>query len=68
MKYLITGGCGFIGSHLTERLLKEGNEVFVIDDLSTGNLNNVEHLVKNEKFHLTIDTILNRGILDEIVR
>jgi UDP-glucose 4-epimerase len=68
MKYLITGGCGFIGSHLAERLLKEGNEVFVIDDLSTGNLNNVEHLIKKKGFHLTIDTILNEAILNEMIR
>lgn len=68
MKYLITGGCGFIGSHLAEKLLDEGNDVFVIDDLSTGNLDNVSRIMGNKKFHLVIDTILNSIILEEMLR
>jgi len=68
MKYLITGGCGFIGSHLAEKILDEGNDVFVIDDLSTGNLDNVSRIMGNKKFHLVIDTILNSIILEEMLR
>ncbi|HNS32367.1 MAG TPA: GDP-mannose 4,6-dehydratase [bacterium] len=67
MKCLITGGCGFIGSHLAEKLLSENNEVFVIDDLSTGNLENVSGMIKNERFHLFIDTILNDVLLEELI-
>ena len=63
-KYLITGGAGFIGSHLTEKLLKEGNSVTIIDDLSTGNVKNLEHLVDNEDLELIIDTILNDDLME----
>jgi len=51
MRILITGGAGFIGSHLAEKLLSSGEEVFVIDDLSTGSLENIAHLKKNKNFH-----------------
>ncbi len=74
MKVLITGGAGFIGSYLAEAYLNTGNEVFVIDDLSTGSLENISHLLKNPRFQFTNDTILNResvleltGICDVIV-
>lgn len=66
-KALITGGAGFIGSHLSEELLKRGEEVFVIDDLSTGSIENIEHLKSNPKFHYTIDTIKNEPLLAELV-
>lgn len=66
-KVLITGGGGFIGSHLSEELLKRGEEVFVIDDLSTGSIENIEHLKSNPKFHYTIDTIKNEPLLAELV-
>lgn len=49
-RILITGGAGFLGSHLCERLLSEGNAIICIDDLSTGNLNNIKHLLDNENF------------------
>ncbi len=68
MKYLITGGCGFIGSHIADRLISRGDEVFVIDDLSTGRLENVGRIINKKNFHLVIDTILNISILEELVR
>ena len=51
MKYLVTGGAGFIGSHLSETILKQNDEVWVIDNLSTGSINNIEHLKSHHKFH-----------------
>jgi len=52
-KILITGGAGFIGSHLAEKMLARGDEVFVIDDLSTGSLDNIKHLQDNPSLHFT---------------
>ncbi|HHE37370.1 MAG TPA: NAD-dependent epimerase/dehydratase family protein [Candidatus Cloacimonetes bacterium] len=67
MKILITGGAGFIGSHLAEKLLKEGNEISVIDNLSTGRFSNIRHLVKNQNFKYTINSVLNRDILQKLI-
>lgn len=67
MRYLITGGAGFIGSHLSEHLLSLGNEVYIIDDLSTGSIENIEHLREDKKFHVYIDTITNVPLLAEVV-
>lgn len=67
MKCLITGGAGFIGSHLAEKLLERGDEVFVIDDLSTGSIENILHLRSNPAFHYVIDTITNVPLLAEMV-
>ena len=67
MKILITGGAGFIGSHLAEKLLKEGHEVSVIDNLSTGKYSNIIHLIKNPKFSYKIDSILNREIMEKMI-
>lgn len=68
MKILITGGAGFVGSHLADKLIKEGNEITVIDDLSTGRYSNVEHLEGNENFRLIIDTVLNEKLMEELIR
>ncbi len=68
MKILITGGCGFIGSHLCDLLLKKGHEVTVLDDLSTGCFENVQHLDGNPNFHVIIDTVLNTTVVDRAVR
>jgi UDP-glucose 4-epimerase len=62
---LITGGAGFVGSHLAEELLRRGDEVFVIDDLSTGRIDNIEPLKRNPKFHYVIDSVHNEPVLAE---
>lgn len=67
MRNLITGGAGFIGSHLAEELLRAGEAVYVIDDLSTGSIDNIEHLKGHKKFHYVIDTIMNEPLLAELV-
>jgi len=67
MKYLITGGAGFVGSHLAGTLLDRGDEVYVIDNLSTGSIENVEHLKDHPRFHYTIDTISNQPVTAELV-
>jgi len=67
VKVLITGGAGFIGSHLAEDLLERGDEVFVIDDLSTGSVENIIHLKGRPRFHYTIDTIKNISVMAELV-
>ncbi len=66
-KALITGGAGFIGSHLAERLLDDGWEVWVLDDLSTGSLANVEHLRHRAEFHLVVDSVLQSTTVNELV-
>jgi len=67
MKALITGGAGFVGSHLAEALLARGDEVHVIDNLSTGSIENIEHLKAAPLFHYVIETIMNEPVLAELV-
>ena len=67
MKFLITGGAGFIGSHLAGTLLERGDEVYAIDNLSTGSIENIEHLKDHPRFHYTIDTISNEPVTAELV-
>jgi UDP-glucose 4-epimerase len=67
MRVLITGGAGFIGSHLAEAHLGRGDAVEIIDDLSTGSIDNIAHLKEREKFAYTIDTVMNVPVLAELV-
>lgn len=67
MKVLITGGAGFIGSHLAEKLLEADHEVFIIDNLWTGRLSNLEKIQGHEKLHLVVDTILNESVMNELI-
>jgi UDP-glucose 4-epimerase len=67
MRVLITGGAGFVGSHLAEALLDRGDEVHVLDDLSTGSIDNIAHLKSNPKFGYTIDTVTNEPLLAELI-
>ena len=67
MRNLITGGAGFIGSHLAEYLLAKGDKVHIIDDLSTGSINNIAHLKENKDFSYTIDTVTDEQLVAEWV-
>ena len=66
-KALITGGAGFIGSHLAGKLLDDGWDVWVLDDLSTGSLENIAHLRDREGFHLVVDSVLESTVVNELV-
>ena len=65
MNYLITGGAGFIGSHLSDKLVGEGHKVTVLDDLSTGKIENVKHLEGKPAFQLVVGTILDETLVDK---
>ena len=67
MRVLITGGAGFIGSHLSDAYVARGDEVYCIDDLSTGSVENIVHLKKNPRYHYTIDSVNNQPLMAELV-
>jgi UDP-glucose 4-epimerase len=67
LRVLITGGAGFIGSHLADAYLQRGSEVYVVDDLSTGKIENIQHLKGNPKFHYTIESVHNQPVTAELV-
>ena len=67
MRILITGGAGFIGSHLSDACLQRGDEVFIIDDLSTGSIENIRHLKDHPRFHYTIESVHNQPVTAELV-
>ncbi len=68
MKYLITGGAGFVGSHLADKLLSENHEITIIDDLSTGRYSNIEHLEGQDGVRILIDTVLHEKLMEELIR
>lgn len=67
MRVLITGGAGFIGSHLADAYLQRECDVYVIDDLSTGKIENIQHLKGNKRFHYTIESVHNQPVTAELV-
>ena len=67
MRYLITGGAGFIGSHLSERLLARGDRVVLLDNLSTGSMDNIRHLKASGQMEYHLDNIENLQLLAELV-
>jgi UDP-glucose 4-epimerase len=67
MRVLITGGAGFVGSHLADACLLRGDEVYVLDDLSTGSIDNIEYLKRHPYFHYTIGRVQNASVTAELV-
>jgi UDP-glucose 4-epimerase len=67
MRVLITGGAGFIGSHLADAYLERGDEVLILDDLSTGSIENIAHLKRHPRFHYTIDSVHKAQVVAELV-
>jgi UDP-glucose 4-epimerase len=67
LRVLITGGAGFVGSHLADALLQRGDEVFVLDDLSTGSIDNITQFKEHPRFHYTIDSVSNEPLLAEMI-
>ena len=68
MKVLITGGAGFIGSHLAERLIARGDEVSVIDNITTGRIENLAHLLDSRRIKIYVDTVCNPVLMEELIR
>lgn len=67
MRVLITGGAGFIGSHLSDAYIQRGDEVFILDDLSTGSFENIRHLKNHRRFHYAIESVFNRAAVAEMI-
>jgi UDP-glucose 4-epimerase len=67
MKILVTGGAGYVGSNLVDALIADGHHVSVVDDLSTGKIGNIQHLLGHQRFHFVKDTILNEELLDHLI-
>jgi UDP-glucose 4-epimerase len=67
MKILVTGGAGYIGSHLVDTLIAQGHELYVVDNLVTGKIGNIRHILENERFHFVNDSILNETLMERVV-
>jgi UDP-glucose 4-epimerase len=67
MKILVTGGAGYVGSNLVDALMADDHEVSVVDNLSTGKIGNIQHLLGHERFRFVNDTILNEGLMDRLI-
>lgn len=67
MRVLVTGGAGFIGSYLVEKLLENGDTVCAVDDVSTGNLKNIKHLLDNSNFELVIGSVLDKQLMEDLI-
>ena len=67
MRYLITGGAGFIGSHLADRLAARGHELLILDDLSTGSRENIEHLLDGGQARLVTESADDAAVVDELM-
>jgi UDP-glucose 4-epimerase len=67
VKALVTGGAGFLGSHLAEALIARGDTVYVLDNLSTGSIENIEHLKTDRRFHYAIDSVINEPVTAELI-
>ena len=67
MRILVTGGAGYIGSNLVDRLIADGHDVSVVDNLSTGKIANILHLMNHDRFHFVNDTILNEALMDRVI-
>ena len=67
MKILVTGGAGYIGSHLVDALMAQGHELYVVDNLSTGKIDNIRHHLGEERFHFVNDSILNETLMERII-
>ena len=67
IRTLVTGGAGFIGSHLADALIADGHDVWALDDLSTGRTENVAHLLDHPRFHLVVDSVLHHATINELV-
>ena len=63
---LVTGGAGFIGSHLVDRLIDDGHEVWALDDLSTGAMKNLDHLADDERFHFRLGSVTDEAVVGEL--
>jgi len=68
LKYLVTGGAGFVGSHLCELLIEQGNSVVVIDDLSTGRIENIAHLEKSGRLRIVVDSVARESLVEDAVK
>ena len=68
MRYLVTGGAGFIGSHLVDSLTTRGDSVIVLDDFSTGRHENIEHVLDSDLVEVVEGSVLDEGLVDDLVR